>query len=51
MNSAARAKRTKFREERVYASHEEFVQMKLDLARKHLEGVDLSFLNERKKPE
>lgn len=51
MNPTARAKRTKFREERVYASHEEFIQMKLDLARKQLEGVDLSFLNERKKPE
>ena len=49
MNSTSKAKRTKFREERVYASLEEFVQMKLEIARKQLEGVDLSFVTERRK--
>ena len=50
MNITAKAKRTRFREERVYASVDEFMKMKNELARKQLEGVDLSFLNERKNP-
>lgn len=51
MNIAARSKRTKFRKEVVYASLDEAVEAKLEIARKQLEGIDLSFLNERKKSE
>ncbi|SKB98704.1 hypothetical protein [Dyadobacter psychrophilus] len=49
MNTTARSKRTKFRKETTYASLEEAVEAKLVIARKQLEGVDLSFFEEKKK--
>ncbi|MCF0053719.1 hypothetical protein LXM25_26845 [Dyadobacter sp. LJ53] len=49
MNITARSKRTKFRKEVIYASLEEAIEAKMIIARKHLEGVDLSFFEERKK--
>lgn len=51
MNITAKSKRTKFRKEVIYASLEEAVEAKMIIARKQLDGIDLSFLNERKKPE